>query len=107
LAHHHRARLRQRAGFILTRQSIPVLEGTNSQGVTKDGYVLGGGNPADADVIIIATGSELQLAVAATKLLAHKDINAYVVSMPCVEWFESQPKDHSMRAGTGGEGSSG
>ncbi len=55
-------------GFILTRQGIPVLEGTSAEGVAKGGYVLGGGNPADdADVIIIATGSELQLAVEATK----------------------------------------
>jgi transketolase len=81
--------------LILTRQGIPVLEGTDSEGVSRGGYVLGGGNPADdADVIIIATGSELQLAVEAQKLLAEKDIKAYVVSMPCVEWFESQPKDY-------------
>ncbi len=53
-------------GLILTRQGIPVLEGTSAGGVAKGGYVLGGGNPADdADVIIIATGSELQLAVEA------------------------------------------
>ncbi|MCG5433580.1 transketolase [Mycobacterium sp. MYCO198283] len=82
-------------GFILTRQPIPVLEGTSAEGVAKGGYVLGGGNPADdADVIIIATGSELQLAVEAKKLLAQQDITAYVVSMPCVEWFESQPKEY-------------
>ena len=42
-------------GFILTRQGIPVLEGTSAEGVAKGGYVLGGGNPAeDADVILIA-----------------------------------------------------
>jgi transketolase len=82
-------------GLILTRQGIPVLEGTSSAGVAKGGYVLGGGNPADgADVLIIATGSELQLAVEAKKLLADKDITAYVVSMPCVEWFESQPAEY-------------
>jgi transketolase len=82
-------------GFILTRQGIPVLEGTDSDGVAKGGYVLGGGNPADdGDVLIIATGSELQLAVEAQKQLAEKDITAYVVSMPCVEWFESQPKEY-------------
>ncbi|BBY61286.1 transketolase [Mycolicibacterium sarraceniae] len=82
-------------GFILTRQGIPVLEGTSSDGVAKGGYVLGGGSPADdADVIIIATGSELQLAVEAQKLLTAKDINAYVVSMPCVEWFEAQPQEY-------------
>lgn len=82
-------------GFILTRQGIPVLEGTSAEGVARGGYVLGGGNPADdADVIIIGTGSELQLAVEAKKLLAEKDIQAYVVSMPCVEWFESQPQEY-------------
>jgi len=83
------------AGFILTRQGIPVLEGTDFDGVCRGGYVLGGGNPADdADIIIIGTGSELQLAVEAKKLLAERDITAYVVSMPCVEWFESQPKEY-------------
>ncbi len=82
-------------GLILTRQGVPVLEGTSSQGVARGGYVLGGGNPADdADVIIIATGSEVQLAVTAAILLAAKDIRAYVVSMPCVEWFESQPQEY-------------
>jgi transketolase len=82
-------------GFILTRQGIPVLEGTSAEGVARGGYVLGGGHPADdADVIIIATGSELQLAVEARKQLAEQDIIAYVVSMPCVEWFESQPQEY-------------
>jgi transketolase len=82
-------------GLILTRQGVPVLEGTNFEGVERGGYVLGGGDPADdADVIIIATGSEVQLAVEAQKLLADKDIVASVVSMPCVEWFESQPQDY-------------
>ncbi|CQD23078.1 transketolase [Mycobacterium lentiflavum] len=82
-------------GLCLTRQAIPVLEGTSREGVGKGGYVLGGGNPADdADVIIIATGSELQLAVEAKNLLAEKNITASVVSMPCVEWFESQPQEY-------------
>ena len=81
-------------GLILTRQGVPVLEGTSSEGVARGGYVLGGADPSDADVIIIATGSEVQLAVEAAKLLADRDILAYVVSMPCVEWFESQPQEY-------------
>jgi len=81
-------------GFILTRQGLPVLEGTSSDGVARGGYVLGGGNAADADVIIIGTGSELQLAVEAQKLLADKNIRAAVVSMPCVEWFDAQPQEY-------------
>ena len=81
-------------GLILTRQGVPVLEGTSCEGVSRGAYVIGGGDPSDADVIIIATGSEVQLAVEAVKTLAAKGIRAYVVSMPCVEWFESQPQDY-------------
>ncbi|WP_166904559.1 transketolase [Mycobacterium sp. DL440] len=81
-------------GLILTRQGVPVLEGTSAEGVSRGGYVLGGTPEDNPDVVIIATGSELQLAVAAQKLLADKEINASVVSMPCVEWFESQPKEY-------------
>ena len=80
-------------GLILTRQGVPVLQGTDADGVARGGYILGedGGDP---DVVLIATGSEVQLAVEARKLLADKDIVARVVSMPCVEWFESQPEDY-------------
>ncbi|OBJ90681.1 transketolase [Mycobacterium asiaticum] len=86
-------------GLILTRQNVPILEGTNLEGVARGGYVLG--READGredddepDVVLIGTGSEVQLAVGAQKLLADKDIVARVVSMPCVEWFESQPSDY-------------
>jgi transketolase len=81
-------------GLILTRQGVPVLEGTSAEGVARGGYVLGDIEGADPDVILIGTGSELQIAVAAQKLLADKDVTARVVSMPCVEWFESQPYDY-------------
>ncbi|CQD22644.1 transketolase [Mycobacterium europaeum] len=81
-------------GLILTRQGVPILEGTNAEGVAKGGYILGDEGTEDPDVVLIATGSEVQLAVEAQKLLADKDIVARVVSMPCVEWFESQPEDY-------------
>ncbi len=81
-------------GFILTRQGIPVLEGTSAEGVAKGGYILGDAPEGDPDVVLIGTGSELQLAVAAQKMLADKGITATVVSMPCVEWFESQPVEY-------------
>ena len=68
--------------------------GTSAEGVARGGYVLGGADPADADVIIIATGSEVQLAVEAAKILADRETKAYVVSMPCVEWFEAQPQEY-------------
>jgi transketolase len=81
-------------GLILTRQGVPVLKGTNTEGVAKGGYILGDDGGSEPDVVLIATGSEVQLAVEAQKLLADKDIVARVVSMPCVEWFESQPDDY-------------
>ncbi len=81
-------------GLILTRQGLPVLEGTNAEGVAKGGYILGDDGGQEPDVILIATGSEVQLAVEAQKLLADKNIVARVVSMPCVEWFESQPYEY-------------
>lgn len=81
-------------GLILTRQGVPVLDGTDADGVARGGYILGDEGVEDPDVVLIATGSEVQLAVEAQKLLADKDIVARVVSMPCVEWFESQPEDY-------------
>lgn len=82
------------AGLILTRQNVPVLEGTDRDGVARGGYILGDSGGDEPDVVLIGTGSEVQLAVEAQKLLADKDIVARVVSMPCVEWFESQPSDY-------------
>ena len=81
-------------GLILTRQGIPILEGTSSAGVARGGYVLGGTPDDTPDVLLIGTGSELQLAVEAQKILADNGITASVVSMPCVEWFESQPGEY-------------
>ncbi len=81
-------------GLILTRQGIPILEGTSSAGVARGGYVLGGTPDDTPDVLLIGTGSELQLAVEAQKILADNGITASVVSMPCVEWFESQPSEY-------------
>ncbi len=82
-------------GFILTRQGVPVLEGTSADGVARGGYILRKeGGDEEPDVVLIATGSEVQLAVEAQQLLANRDIVARVVSMPCMEWFESQPDDY-------------
>ena len=81
-------------GLCLTRQGVPILEGTSLDGVARGGYILGDDGGDQPDVVLIGTGSELQIAVAAQKALADKDITARVVSMPCVEWFESQPEDY-------------
>ncbi|OZF45069.1 transketolase [Rhodococcus sp. 14-2470-1a] len=81
-------------GLALTRQGIPVLEGTSYEGVSKGGYVLVESSKAAPDVILIGTGSELQYAVEAQKTLEAQGIAARVVSMPCVEWFNSQDQNY-------------
>jgi len=91
------------AGLCLTRQNVPVLDRSadrarvrageglaGAEGTARGGYVLAeaaGGEPA---VILIATGSEVQIALEARELLAREGIAARVVSMPCVEWFTAQ-----------------
>ncbi|MGH3927539.1 MAG: transketolase-like TK C-terminal-containing protein, partial [Pseudonocardiaceae bacterium] len=81
-------------GLALTRQNVPVLEGTDAEGVARGGYVLADASPDIGsglpDVLLIATGSEVQFAVAAQEALAADGIGARVVSMPCVEWFDAQ-----------------
>jgi transketolase len=83
------------AGLILTRQNVPVFpRGTDgyatTDAVAKGGYVLLEPEEGQADVILIGTGSEVQLAVQASASLAQKGIKARVVSMPCREWFDAQ-----------------
>jgi transketolase len=83
------------AGIALTRQNVPVFprgeDGfSDTSNVHRGGYVLldvDGGLP---DVVLIGTGSEVQLAVAARDLLAEDGVRARVVSMPCREWFDRQ-----------------
>ncbi|GAA4382740.1 transketolase [Tsukamurella soli] len=80
-------------GLALTRQGVPILEGTSAEGVARGGYVLvdTDGTP---DVLLIGTGSEVQYAVGAAKLLADKGIKARVVSLPCFEWFDAQDEEY-------------
>jgi transketolase len=77
------------SGLALTRQNVPVLEGTSAEGVAKGGYVLADSD-GTPDVVLIGTGSEVQLAVEAKKTLEADGVKARVVSMPCVEWFDAQ-----------------
>lgn len=77
------------AGLALTRQNLPILEGTSAEGVAKGGYILSE-SEGDPQVVLIGTGSEVYLAVEAQKALKGKGIAARVVSMPCVEWFDEQ-----------------
>jgi transketolase len=88
----HHATQPRPAGICLTRQNVPTFpRGTDgfaaADGVARGAYVLVDADDGDADVVLIGTGSEVQLAVAARDLLAADGIGARVVSMPCKEWF--------------------
>ncbi|MBO0805252.1 MAG: transketolase [Nocardiopsaceae bacterium] len=77
------------AGLCLTRQNVPTFDRVQhapAENAAKGGYVLADGT----DVILIGTGSEVQVAVAAREILEKEGISARVVSMPCVEWFREQ-----------------
>ncbi|MEV7553375.1 transketolase [Amycolatopsis sp. NPDC089917] len=82
------------SGLALTRQNVPVLEGTSAEGVKRGGYVLAEASDGKPQVVLIATGSEVQLAVEARKTLEADGIAASVVSMPCVEWFDAQDQSY-------------
>jgi transketolase len=77
-------------GLALTRQNLPVLEGTSAEGVARGGYVLAEASSGKPQVILMATGSELQIAVEAREVLEADGVPTRVVSMPCVEWFDEQ-----------------
>ncbi|GAB03527.1 transketolase [Gordonia amarae] len=81
------------AGLALTRQNVAVLEGTSAEGVAAGGYVLSDAE-GEAQVVLIATGSEVELAVAAQETLKGKGIAARVVSMPSIEWFDEQTQEY-------------
>jgi transketolase len=77
-------------GLALTRQNLPVLEGTSAEGVARGGYVLAEASSGKPQVILMATGSELQIAVEAREVLEADGVPTRVVSMACVEWFDEQ-----------------
>jgi transketolase len=77
------------AGLCLSRQNVPTFDRSvyaSADGAARGAYVLADGT----DVILIGTGSEVQIAVAAREQLAAEGISARVVSMPCTEWFSLQ-----------------
>ena len=75
--------------LILSRQNLPLLENSSAEGVEKGAYVVSY-EKKKADVVIIATGSEVALAIEAQKKLLEKRIDVRVVSMPSWEIFEKQ-----------------
>ena len=88
-------RRRAPTALVLTRQALPVIDRTchpPADGVSRGAYIL-----RDVDhpeVILIGTGSEVHLALAAQEILAAQKVNARVVSMPCWELFDEQPDEY-------------
>jgi transketolase len=92
------------AGLALTRQNIPVFERgdgaaegdtfASASNVSRGAYVLAEAPGGSPDAIVIATGSEVQLAVEARSILKEEGINVRVVSAPSLEWFEEQDTEY-------------
>jgi transketolase len=90
------------AGLALSRQNLPVFprgeDGfADTSEVHRGGYVLLDAEGGEPDVILVGTGSELQLAVEARATLAEQGVRARVVSMPCREWFDAQEESYRQR----------
>jgi transketolase len=79
-------------GLALTRQGVPTHP--VNPDAARGGYVLRDSSTGTPDVLLIATGSEVQLAVAARELLEAEGVGTRVVSMPSVEWFEEQSPEY-------------
>ena len=90
------------AALILSRQNLPILDRSEDSGfaaasnTTMGGYVLKEAS-GDPQVVLVGTGSELQVAVKAAEALEADGIAARVVSMPCVEWFHAQSDDYQQQ----------
>jgi transketolase len=86
----------QPAGILLSRQNLPVFDRTicaSDEGVDKGAYVLVAA-PSKAEVVIIATGSEVSLAVKSAEALNAQGISTQVVSAPCLEWFNQESESY-------------
>jgi transketolase len=81
------------AALALTRQNVPVLDRSvlaSAEGVAKGAYVLADASDGQPKVLFLATGSEVQIALAARDLLEAQGTPTRVVSVPCLEWFKEQ-----------------
>ncbi|CAI5971619.1 unnamed protein product [Closterium sp. NIES-65] len=78
----------------LSRQKLPNLPGTSIEGTEKGGYTISDNSSGKPDVILMATGSELEMAEKAAKILRDEGKGVRVVSMVCWELFEEQPEEY-------------
>jgi transketolase len=84
----------------LTRQNLPVMDRTGlagADGVAQGGYILADAGTGQPEVIIVATGSEVSLALTARQRLEEAGTPTRVVSMPCREWFDAQDSAYRER----------
>lgn len=85
------------AGIALTRQNVPVFDRSSfasAEGTARGGYVLADAEGGSPDVLLLASGSEVQLAVEAREKLLTDGISARVVSFPSHEWFDEQDEEY-------------
>ncbi|MCX4783805.1 transketolase [Streptomyces sp. NBC_01264] len=88
------------AGLCLSRQNLPVLERTEesglspAEGAARGGYVLAEAEGGRPEAILIATGSEVPIALDARRILQDGGLATRVVSMPCLEWFQAQEEGY-------------
>jgi transketolase len=90
-------RTHQPVAMVLTRQSVPILDRSRyapAEGVRRGGYVLADPEGGAPEVILIATGSEVSLAVAAHEELSAEGVRSRVVSLPCWELFDRQDRGY-------------
>jgi transketolase len=85
------------AGIILSRQNLPVFDRSqfaSAEGVARGGYVLAEASSGTPQVILMGTGSEVQIAMAAREALEADGVPTRVVSLPCIEWFADQEESY-------------
>jgi transketolase len=87
------------AGICLTRQNVPTFDRSvfaSAEGVARGAYVLRDASDGQPQVLLVGTGSEVQICVAAQEALEAEGIPTRVVSMPCVEWFRAQDEAYKL-----------
>ena len=88
------------AGLCLTRQNVPTWDRSefgSAEGTARGGYILAEASAGQPQVILVATGSEVSLAVEARKRLEDGGVPTRVVSMPCREWFAAQDRAYQQQ----------
>lgn len=82
--------------LVLTRQNLPQYENSGLEAL-KGGYIIADSDKKTPDIILMASGSEVEQVVAAKAVLKEKGVDARVVSMPCMELFDAQPASYKEK----------